>query len=80
MMLEAFKALNSLSNERVRLVLNDGREVIATLKEVGQDLSGKWYLAYHWVEWPLQLSARMEQTVHRCACEELLGCDVRWRF
>jgi hypothetical protein len=80
MMLEAFKALNSLSNERVRLVLNDGREMIATLKEVSQDLTGRWYLAYHRVEWPLPPTAAMDPTVYRCLREELLGCDVRWRF
>jgi hypothetical protein len=80
MMLEAFKALHSLSNERVRLVLNDGREMIATLKEVSQDLTGRWYLAYHRVEWPLPPTVNIDHTVYRCSREELLGCDVRWRF
>jgi hypothetical protein len=80
MMLEAFKALNSLSNERVRLVLNDGREMIATVKEVAQDPAGRWYLSYHWVEWPLPPNPRMDNTVYHCSREELLGCDIRWRF
>jgi hypothetical protein len=80
MILEAFKALNSLSNERVRLVLNDGREMIATLKEVSQDSTGRWFLSYHSVEWPLPPVAKPDHTVYRCSREELLGCDIRWRF
>jgi hypothetical protein len=54
--------------------------MIVTLKEVSQDLAGRWHLSYHRVEWPLPPTTTMDHTVYRCSREELLGCDVRWRF
>ena len=45
------KALQRLSNRRVRIVFTDGQEVLATLVDLSTDSAGAHHLLYDHVTW-----------------------------